>query len=525
MSEVQERAYGPSWFAATAVAARPRRRLAGDVDVDVCVVGASIAGLTAARELARRGWSVAVLEARHVGAAASTPHLGLVAPGFAEEIDRIVARVGADHARALWALSAAGAAQVRATIAETGMAGVLGAAGELIVQTVDDADSCRAYASQLAAFGADAEVWPTDRVRAALDSSAYFQAVHVRDAFLIHPLNYALGLAAAAEEAGARIFENARVTAIDGEGVRKRVESESGRVRAAHVVLAAADESGRLNPLLSGTTITLARHLAATAPLDEQLAACVGFSGLVSHRRPSLARYRAEGGRLLWASPLGLAQSPPLGFSRRVARQIAQLYPPLRGVAVTHAWTATATYAVHKMPQIGALAPGLWLAVAFGDHSVNTATMAGDLIARAISEGDDRWRLFSPYELVWAGGLLGKAVTMIALRGLRARTWIGGALARGARASRPPRSEIAAAVQASPPLSPAPAATAGEGAANVNIAAAPHAGRKPRRPAPPTAGKAARRARAPRAKSAAGAPVSKPNGHDKSGEAGDPGAG
>ena len=66
-------------------------------------------------------------------------------------------------------------------------------------------------------------------------------------------------------------------------------------------------------------------------------------------------------------------------------------------------------YAVHKMPQIGELAPGYWLASAFGGHGLNTTAMAGEMIARAILDGDDRWRLFSPYELVWAGGRLGRA--------------------------------------------------------------------------------------------------------------------
>ena len=65
-------------------------------------------------------------------------------------------------------------------------------------------------------------------------------------------------------------------------------------------------------------------------------------------------------------------------------------------------------YAVHKMPQIGELAPGYWLASAFGGHGLNTTAMAGELIARAILDGDDRWRLFSSYELVWAGGRAGR---------------------------------------------------------------------------------------------------------------------
>ena len=106
------------------VAAPERGALNSDLDVDVCVIGAGLAGLTTARELARRGWSVAVLEARQVAWNASGRNTGFVLPGFAESMDVVVRRVGLDHAKALWALSEAGLDYVRTTIRETAMPGV-----------------------------------------------------------------------------------------------------------------------------------------------------------------------------------------------------------------------------------------------------------------------------------------------------------------------------------------------------------------------------------------------------------------
>src|ERR1700751_4637774 len=88
--------------------------LAHDLDVDVCVIGGGLAGITVARELARRGWSVAVLEAKRIAWNASGRNGGFVLPGFAQGIDAIVRRVGLDHARELWALSEAGLDYVRA---------------------------------------------------------------------------------------------------------------------------------------------------------------------------------------------------------------------------------------------------------------------------------------------------------------------------------------------------------------------------------------------------------------------------
>src|SRR4051812_37883780 len=115
---------GSSWYSASAAEAPVRPALNFDLDVDVCVIGAGLAGLPAAREIARRGWSVAVLESRRVGWAASGRSTGFVLPGFGEDLERIVERIGLDHAKQLWMLSETGLDYVRRTIAETQMPGV-----------------------------------------------------------------------------------------------------------------------------------------------------------------------------------------------------------------------------------------------------------------------------------------------------------------------------------------------------------------------------------------------------------------
>src|ERR1700760_4885522 len=81
---------GTTWYAATAVAAPERPALTHDLDVDLCVIGAGLAGLTVAREVAQRGWSVAVLEANCVAGGASGRNGGFVSPCFAEGIDAII---------------------------------------------------------------------------------------------------------------------------------------------------------------------------------------------------------------------------------------------------------------------------------------------------------------------------------------------------------------------------------------------------------------------------------------------------
>lgn len=445
MTATDTTVYGTSWYAATRVAAPERGQLTFDLDVDVCIVGGGLAGLTAAREVARRGWSVAVLEARRIGWAASGRNSGFVLPGFAADPDEIVARVGVGHARALWTLSESGLDYVRAAIRDTAMPGVDPRDGWLYVSKVDNGDEILKLVRLLGEFGVEIEGWPTDRVRAVLKSDHYFHAIHYPRAFHIHPLNYAFGLAAAAEQAGARICENTPVVSIDPAGVRKRIDTPSARVRAAHVVLAGNVHLGRVMPRVAATVLPITTYLITTAPLGPRLADVVGYEGAVSDTDLADNHYRIVGGdRLMWSGRATTWTFNPRWFVNRLRADIKRTYPQLGDVEVTHAWSGTLGRTVHRMPQIGELAPGLWLASGFGGHGLNTTAMAGELIARAIVDGDDAWRLFLPYELVWTGGTLGRAAAQVGYLAHRVRSRFGARRAHKHDAARRQAEDIAA---------------------------------------------------------------------------------
>ena len=157
---------------------------------------------------------------------ASGRNAGVVSPGFSERIENIIERVGLTRAKQLWALSAAGAEYVRDLIRETGMPGVMPQAGRLVVLRKDVEDELLRHVAMMRVdFGAQVDAWPTEQVRDVLRSERYFQAVHWPNAFQIHPLNYALGLAATAEQAGVRIFEDTPALTIDSAGVRKLIDT------------------------------------------------------------------------------------------------------------------------------------------------------------------------------------------------------------------------------------------------------------------------------------------------------------
>ena len=397
-----------SWYDATRVAAPERPRLNYDLDVDVCVIGAGFAGLTAAREVARRGWSVAVLEANRVAWAASGRNTGFVLPGFADEVDSMVERVGLDHTKQLWALSERGLSYVRDTIAETNMPGVDPFPGWLFISKKDDGRELPDLVERMRWIGAEVEAWSPERVRAVLPSRYYFNAIHYPTAFHIHPLNYALGLAAAAEAAGARVFEHSPAVSIDPAGVRKRIVTQGGRVRASHVVLAGNVHLKTLVPRLAATLLPITTYVMVTEPIPN-LHDVIGYRGAVSDGERANNHYRIVGGdRLQWSGRMTVWEANPRWFARGLVSDIKRNFPALGKVTPAYIWRGTLGRSVHRMPQIGEIMPGVWVASGFGGHGLNTTAMGGELVARGIVEHDQTWRLFAPYELVWAGGTLGR---------------------------------------------------------------------------------------------------------------------
>src|SRR5271155_2839988 len=158
--------FGPTWYSRVTTLPPARAELKFEIDVDVCIIGGGLAGLTVAREIVRRGWSAAVLEARRIAWNASGRNSGLVMPGYPANIEKVVERIGLPATRALWALSEAGVRYVRDTIAELGIDGIVQGHGFLEAFKVDDRDAMMARARLLAEdFGVEVEPWSREHVR------------------------------------------------------------------------------------------------------------------------------------------------------------------------------------------------------------------------------------------------------------------------------------------------------------------------------------------------------------------------
>lgn len=404
-----------SFYAATMTRSPQRAALSGDVEADVCVVGGGLAGLTAARELAAVGKSVVLLETRRVGWAASGRNGGFVSPGYAKGIEEIERQLGVEHARSLWNLSVEGVDYVRSRIAALKPPGVTPVPGWLKVIRHDDADGLKRRAETMASrYGHLREFWSTEKVRESLRTRTYFQGLHDSSAFHIHPLNYALALAADAETHGARIHESTPAERVDRGRTGWIAETPSGTVAARHLVLAGSAYPPKIWRPVDRAILPVATYVVVSQPMPEKLSEAIRFRGCIGDLRRASDYYRiVEDGRLLWGGRITTRRSEPAQLAEMLKRDILAIYPQLGDFRIDYAWAGLMGYAVHKMPLIGRIGEGLWACTAFGGHGLNTTAVAGQLIASAIAGGDDRWRLFAPFRAVWGGGSLGRLATQV----------------------------------------------------------------------------------------------------------------
>jgi gamma-glutamylputrescine oxidase len=335
---------------------------------------------------------------------------------------------------------------VRDTIGELGLDGIVQGQGWLEVSKFDDREAAHGRARLLAEeFGVEAEPWSLEQVRDVLRTDHYFGAVHYPNAFQINPLAYCLALADAVERAGVFVFENTPALTIDAAGVRKRVDTPDGRVRAGRVVLAGNVHLGDVSKKVAGTLVPVIAYTAVTKPLGSRLESIISYAGMVSDSRYGNYTYRViDGDRLMWTGGVSIRERSTRGMARRLARAIRTTYPDLGPVAFEDFWWGSMGFAVHRMPQIGEVQPGLWLASGFGGHGINTSAIAGKLIARAMVEGDTTWETFLPYELVWAGGKAGRALIQALLSWRHASEAVAANLARRREALRYKREREAA---------------------------------------------------------------------------------
>jgi gamma-glutamylputrescine oxidase len=417
-----------SYYARTANPAPARPPLDGEVEADACIVGGGLAGLSTALSLAERGKTVAVVEARRVAWGASGRNGGFVGPGFAAALDRIAKRVGLDHARKLYGLTLDAVDLVHRRIGRHGIDCEPVHSGMLRAWWTDAADEARRVRDRLRdSFGIELEFWPRERVRETLVTQRYHDALFYPRTFHFHPLNYALGVAGAIEAKGGRVFEASPALELQLDAPEKGVRTARGRVRARSIVMACGGYIDGLHPGLGRAICPIATWVMATEPLGERLKEAMRGPQCVIDSRFDFDYYRPlPDTRILWGGGITIRKSDPPGLNEIMLRKLLTVYPQLRGVRVETAWSGLMSYPRHSMVQVGEVSPGVWYAMGFGGHGMGTTAMAGELLASALAEGDDRYRLFASFGLGWTGGALGLAAVEASYRWCRFRDWLKG---------------------------------------------------------------------------------------------------
>lgn len=408
--------YIDSYYRSTVSPGAPRPALDADMETQVCVVGGGLAGLATALGLRERGVSVVVLESKQVGWGASGRNGGIVGSGYSLPPERLIARVGLQQARELYRLTQDAVALVRRRIEHYRMDCGPIVDGGLNASWFNDRDAVLRARDFLAEnFHEQREFWPRERLREVLRTRRYYDGLFSEHRFQFHPLNYSRAMAAAAETRGAAIFEQCPVEKLEVDGGEQVVHTAGGRVRAAHVVMACGGYIDGLHRRLSAAIVPVATYMIATEPLGEEaIRSAIDVPFGISDNRFSSDYYRALGDtRILWGGRISTRRSEPGQLARFMLADLLKVYPQLEGARVASAWYGLMSYAVHKMPQIGQLSPGLWYAMGFGGSGMGTTTVAGELLASAIAENDDRYRLFAPFGLTPTGGPVGVAAAQL----------------------------------------------------------------------------------------------------------------
>ena len=408
------------YYAVSAGPPPPHPALRHALKADVCVIGGGFTGLSAALHLAEKGAVTALVEAETIGFAASGRNGGQIHTGLRKEQAELERWLGPIHAHELWTLSEDAKTLLRDLVARHAIAcelksGLVIAAHNARaarVLTDDTAHLARNY-GYFAAHMMDAE-----ETRNALGTSLYPAARFDSGGGHLHPLKFARGLAAAAQRAGAALWEHSPAISLEPEDTHVVVRTQDAAITADRVILATDAFSGQLVPALAPFIGHVESFVTATAPLPPELAqAVLPSDAAVADTRHVLDYYRKSAdGRLLFAGRESYFR-PPENIAALVRPRMLHVYPALANVPIEYAWRGTVGITRTRMPHFGRLGERVFFAHGYSGQGVALAILGGKLLAEAASGEPERFDVFArvPAERFPGGEFLRKPLVAAAL--------------------------------------------------------------------------------------------------------------
>ncbi len=427
-----------SYYAASAAGdgggARPG--LEGGVLADVAVVGGGIAGCSAALHLARRGYKVALLEARFVGYGASGRSGGQVIFGLAPSQQALTGQLGRDDAHRLFNLSIEALDTTRALIETYGIDCDYAAHHVHVATKPRHLTELAQWADELHGdYGYDS-VRLLDRagLQAHVRSDLYLGGLLDPRSGHLHPLKYTQGLARAAELEGVRIFENSEALRYDA-GVRGggapvghggvTVHCSRGTVRCDHLILCGNAYIDGLAPPLGRRILGVGTYIVATEPLDPaRAAALLPSNAAVADINWILDYFRLTADhRLLFGGRVSYSALQPPNLMDAMRKRVVRVFPGLADVSMQYTWGGFLDITMSRAPDFGRLAPNVYYLQGFSGHGMALTGLAGKLVAEAVSGTAERFDVFAriPHRDFPGGPLLRRPSLVLAMLYYRLR--------------------------------------------------------------------------------------------------------
>ena len=377
-----------SYYVASANGMVERPELDAELTADVCVIGGGFTGLSAAINLAEKGMDVVLLEAERIGFGASGRCGGLVGSGQRKDVLEMEEAFGVERSQEYWAFAEQAKQEIRDRVEKHSIPCDLQDGQLLGIHK----RSYVGWAQELADALTERYAYPFCRVldeeetREYVATENFLEGFYDPEALAVHPLNYALGIANAASEAGVRIFENSRVLGYSKTDPAL-VRTAKGSVKAAHVVLACNGYLGDLEPRSAGKIMPINNFMIATEPLGKERALELINGRFGIHDTRFVVNYfrLSEDYRLLYGGGENYRPGFPRDIESFVRKYMLRMFPQLKDVKIDYSWGGTLAVTVNRLPHFGRLEPNVYFGQGYSGHGISIATFAGMVIAEAIA--------------------------------------------------------------------------------------------------------------------------------------------
>jgi gamma-glutamylputrescine oxidase len=407
---MQQTGHTNSWYAATANQHLEFPALQGEVEADVCIVGGGYTGLSSAIHLRDKGYSVVLLEAEKVGWGASGRNGGHCSTGQRAGQDALEAKVGREHARRLWDLGLEAVDTVCDLVRRFDIDCELKTGDIHVAAKPGHVDELKTYAEKLQRdYDYDkVRFLDRDELNTLTSSRRYHGGLSDSGGRHLHPLNYALGLARAAADSGAHIYEGSRVLRYE-EGESVRVHTEQGVVKARFMILACNGYLDTLSRRAAGKIMPINNFVLATEPLGEERARSLIRDDSAMSDTLFVVNYwkLSRDWRLLFGGGESYTSRFPSDIQGLVRKRMLQTYPELKQTRIDYAWGGTLAITMSRMPDFGRLGSNIFYAQGYSGHGVPIATLAGKLLAEVISGTAERFDVMASVPIpTFPGGTL-----------------------------------------------------------------------------------------------------------------------